>query len=119
MWCPTTLCEVIWDATASGAAPVVARYGSRQLASPWLSTAAVQSVLQPCPQQLPSQLQHPTTLCAVIWNAAASGAALAIARYGSRLLTTPYSARLQPNQCCSRAHNSYPASCSTPPRYAK
>ena len=29
------------------------------------------------------------------------------------------SARLQPNQCCIRAHNSYPASCSTPPRYAK
>jgi hypothetical protein len=90
VWCPITLCEVIWDATAIGAAPAVARYGNRQLALPWLGTAAVLSVLQSCPQLLPSLLQHSTTLCEVICNAAASGAALVIARYGRRLLTTPY-----------------------------
>ena len=90
VWCPITLREVIWDATASGAAPAVARYGNRQLALPWLGTAAVLSELHPCPQLLPSPLQHSTPLRDVICNAAASGAALAIARYGSRLLTTPY-----------------------------
>ena len=89
MWCPITLCVVIWDATASGIAPAVARYGIRQLALLWLGTAAVLSVLQSCPQLLPSLLQHPSTRCEVICNAAAGGAALAHARYGSRLLTTP------------------------------
>ena len=62
----------------------------RQLALPWLGTAAVLSELHPCPQLLPSPLQHSTPLRDVICSAAASGAALAIARYGSRLLTTPY-----------------------------
>ena len=90
MWCPITLCAVIWDATASGTALSVARYGIRQLALLWLGTAADLSVLPSCPQPLPSLLQHPSTQCEVICNAAAGGAALASARYGSRLLTTPY-----------------------------
>ena len=90
MWCPITLCAVIWDATASGTALAVARYGIRQLALLWLGTAADLSVLPSCPQLLPSLLQHPSTQCEVICNAAAGGAALANARYGSRLLTTPY-----------------------------
>ena len=67
----------------------VARYGIRQLALLWLGTAADLSVPS-CPQPLPSLLQHPSTQCEVICNAAAGGAALANARYGSRLLTTPY-----------------------------
>ena len=80
---------VIWDTTASGTALAVARYGIRQLALLWLGTAADLSVLPSCLQLLPSLLQHPSTQCEVICNAAAGGAALANARYGSRLLTTP------------------------------
>ena len=62
VWCPITLCEVVWDATASGAAPVVARYGTRRLGLPWLGTAAVPSELHPLSQLLPSLLQHFTPL---------------------------------------------------------
>ena len=90
MWCPSTLCAVIWDATASGTALAVARYGIRQFALLRLGTAADLSVLPSYPQLLPSLPQHPSTQCEVICNAAAGGAALANARYGSRLLTTPY-----------------------------
>ena len=63
------------------------------LLTAWLATAQpAAALLEPHPfsQLLPSPLQHSTTLREVIRNAAASGAALAIARYGSRLLTTPY-----------------------------
>ena len=102
-WCLVTLREVIWDAIDSGAAPAVARYGNRPLALPWLGTSAVVSELHPCPQQLPSPLQHSTPLRDVIYNAAASGAALAVARYGSRLFSTPYiittAASSQPHPC--------------------
>ena len=90
VWCPITPREVVWDATASGAAPVVARYGTRRLGLPRLGTAAVLSELHPFSQLLPSPLQHYTPLRDVICNASASGAALVVARYGRRLLTTPY-----------------------------
>jgi hypothetical protein len=137
--------------------------------------AAVLSVLPPCPQLLPSSLQHFTTLREVVCNAAASGVAfshrllrqptahnakhhndcsqmiaafvlttvtqpaavlrhatrsgfvtlqpaalhLAIAYYGSRLLTTPHPRPITANQSCIRAHNSYPSSCCTPQRQAQ
>ena len=86
VWCPITLCEVVWDAMASGAAPVV----TRQLGLPWLGTAAVLSELHPFSQLLPSPLQHFTPLRDVICSAVASGAALVVALYGSRLPSTPY-----------------------------
>ena len=74
VWCLITLREVIWDATDSGAAPAVARYGNRPLALPWLGTSAALSELHPCPQLLPSSLQHSTPLRDVIYNAAATAA---------------------------------------------
>ena len=80
------------------------------------------AVLYLCRALLPCHAMPSSTLCqganvSHICDAAASGAAPAIARCGSRLPQRHASARLQ--HSCIRVHNSCPASCSTSPRYAK
>jgi hypothetical protein len=90
VWFPITLRDVVRDATARGAAPVDARNGPRRLGLPRLGVAAVPSELHPFSQLLPSWLQHYPPLCDAICSASASGAALVVACYGRRLLTTPF-----------------------------
>ena len=66
---------------------------------------------------LPAAAPHHA--CAVIWDASASGIALVVAPMAADSSPRHRSARLQPKQCCSRAHNSYPVSCSPQLRCAK